>query len=260
MSRWIFLRGLTRDSRHWGEFPAEFQRAFPEADIVLLDLPGNGRLYPMQSPDTIPAMVDYCRNALRARHCAPPYHVLAMSLGAMVSVDWADRYPEELAACVLINTSLRPFSPFYQRLRPANYPVILKLLLSGTDASDWEDKILRMTSNLAEKAANRAQIVADWTQWRTECPVSHDNALRQLRAASRYLAPTHKPPPPLLVLASANDRLVSPDCSRRLAQRWQTDFAEHPVAGHDLPLDDGPWVVHQVRAWRQIGDENSYSR
>ncbi len=256
MSRWIFLRGLTRDSRHWGEFPAMFQHGFPEADIVPLDLPGNGRLYPMQSPDTISAMVDYCRNELRARHYAPPYHVLAMSLGAIVSVDWAARYPQELAACVLINTSLRPLSPFYQRLRPANYPVILKLLLSAADGRDWEEKILRMTSNLAEKAANRAQILADWTRWRTECPVSRDNALRQLWAASRYVAPTHKPEPPLLVLASANDHLVSPNCSRRLAQLWQTDFAEHPGAGHDLPLDDGPWVVQQVRAWRQIGDEN----
>jgi hypothetical protein len=23
----------------------------------------------------------------------------------------------------------------------------------------------------------------------------------------------------------------------------------HPSAGHDLPLDDGPWVAAQVRDW-----------
>ncbi len=250
MSSWIFLRGLTRDSRHWGEFPAVFRGELPKADIVLLDLPGNGRLYPMQSPSNITAMVDYCRNELRARQCPPPYRVLAMSLGAMVSVDWADRYPEEIAACVLINTSLRPFSRFYQRLRPVNYPVMLKLLLSSASACEWENNILRMTSNLA---TDRVRIVADWTAWRKECPVSHDNAVRQLWAASRYLAPTGKPTPPLLVLASANDRLVSVECSRRLAQLWQTDFAEHPQAGHDLPLDAGAWVAHQVRNWRHAG-------
>ena len=35
-----------------------------------------------------------------------------MSLGAMVAVAWANAHPQELARCVLINASLRPFSPF----------------------------------------------------------------------------------------------------------------------------------------------------
>jgi hypothetical protein len=24
---------------------------------------------------------------------------------------------------------------------------------------------------------------------------------------------------------------------------------EHPSAGHDLPLDDGPWLVRELGAW-----------
>ena len=56
-----------------------------------------------------------------------------MSLGAMVAVDWAARHPEELAGCVLINTSLRPFSPWYQRLRPANYGALLRPAVRATE-------------------------------------------------------------------------------------------------------------------------------
>ena len=39
------------------------------------------------------------------------------------------------------------------------------------------------------------------------------------------------------------------DVERRLAAQWATAFAEHPTAGHDLPLDDGAWVARQVGDW-----------
>jgi pimeloyl-ACP methyl ester carboxylesterase len=39
----------------------------------------------------------------------------------MVAVEWASRYPQEIARCVLINTSMRPYSRFHQRLRWQNY-------------------------------------------------------------------------------------------------------------------------------------------
>jgi len=72
-----------------------------------------------------------------------------MSLGAMVAVAWAQSHPEEVAAQVLINTSMRRFSPLYQRLRPANYLPLLRLLLTGAALQDWERAILHMTSQVA---------------------------------------------------------------------------------------------------------------
>ena len=71
----------------------------------------------------------------------------------------------------------------------------------------------------------------------------------QLVAAARYRAPLARPAPPLLILASEHDALVDHSCSRQLARHWTTAFAEHPTAGHDLPLDDGPWVARQVGHW-----------
>ena len=246
MSTWIFLRGLTRESRHWGSFPAVFRARIPEAEVVALDLPGNGSLHRMRSPANVAAMAEHCRAELAAQGIRPPYRVLAMSLGAMVAVAWAERHPQEVRGCVLINTSLRPFSPFYRRLRPANYPALLRLSAFGGGAETWESAIFGMTSNLS---ARRVQTLAAWTAWRNEHPVSRGNALRQLWAASRYRAPARKPCARTLVLASAQDALVDPHCSRRLAQLWHADFAEHPRAGHDIPLDDGVWVVEQVRRW-----------
>jgi len=246
VSTWIFLRGLTRESRHWGDFPDTFRAEIPDADIVTLDLPGNGRLNSMRSPLDVAGMVTHCRAELTARGIRPPYRVLAMSLGAMVTVAWADRHPEEFDRCVLINTSLKPFSPFYRRLRPKNYSVLLRLAVFGGSVDVWERTILNLTSR---QTSDRAQAVTEWSEVRRQNPVSRLNAARQLWAASHYRAPTSRPAVRMLVLGSAGDDLVDPSCSKGLAHRWQTDYAEHPSAGHDIPLDDGAWVARQVRDW-----------
>jgi pimeloyl-ACP methyl ester carboxylesterase len=246
MSTWILLRGLTRESGHWGHFPALLQQRLQGARILPLDLPGNGRLNQARSPARIEATMEDCRRQLQALGIEPPWHLLAMSLGAMVAVDWAARHPRELAGCVLINTSLRPFSRWYRRLRPANYSALLGLLLAHQTAREREQTILRLTSRHLQ---SDAPVVDHWTALREARPVSPSNALRQLLAAARYRAPAHAPAVPLLVLGSARDALVDVRCSRRLARQWDVELLEHPTAGHDLPLDDGPWLAEQVGRW-----------
>lgn len=246
MSTWVLLRGLTRESRHWGEFPALLQRRLGSAQVVMLDLPGNGELNAQASPMRVGGMAEACRVALRERGLKPPYHLLAMSLGAMVALAWARQHPEELQGCVLINTSLRTFSPWYQRLRPRNYRAVLGMALSRDPAAN-ERSVLEITTRHPTVAP--ATLLAQWTRWRIENPVSRANALRQLWAAARFSTPRAAPQVPLLALVSAADGLVDPRCSQRLAQAWGAELRCHPTAGHDLPLDDGAWVAHQVRAW-----------
>lgn len=245
MSAWIFLRGLTRESRHWGEFPEVFHRQMPDAAMVMADLPGNGIWHAQPSPTGVAAMAEHCRADLAARGVRPPYVLLAMSLGAMVAVDWMQRHPDEIAGAVLINTSLRPFSAFHERLRPRSYAALLRLAARG-DAEAREVDIFELTSRRSE---DRAAIVRAWAGWRREHPVSAANALRQLFAALRYRPLPARPAAPLLVLASAGDDLVNPRCSAELARRWHADFALHPWAGHDLPLDDAAWVAREVGRW-----------
>jgi len=155
MTTWIFLRGLTRESRHWGEFVDQFQRVMPHQTVVTLDLAGNGRLNHQRSASRVEDMVLDCRLQLALRHIAPPYHLLAMSLGAMVGVAWAQSRPEEVAAQVLINTSLRPFSPFYQRLRPANYARLLRLLLPMPRRLPAKTKTQNLLQNLPQNLLRR---------------------------------------------------------------------------------------------------------
>jgi pimeloyl-ACP methyl ester carboxylesterase len=242
---WVLLRGLTREQGHWGAFPDQLRAALPGDTVLSIDLPGNGQLNTIESPPRVEAMAQAARAELMRLGIAPPYRIVAMSLGAMVTVSWANTWPQEIERAVLINTSLRPFSPFWQRLRPSNYSRLLKLTLSGGSATEWEATIFDATTRLV---ADRAACVANWVALREARPVSRRNALRQLLAAMRFSAPQHAPTP-LLILSSARDALVDPRCSRTLAQRWGCACAEHPRAGHDLPLDDGDWVIAQIRQW-----------
>ncbi|MBN8475690.1 alpha/beta hydrolase [Sulfuritalea sp.] len=243
---WILLRGLTREARHWGDFPRRLGEAFAGAPVISLDLPGNGKLNARPSPASVEDMADFCHAEVARQRIAGPCRVLAMSLGAMVAVSWAQRHPQDLTAAVLINTSLQPFSPFFQRLRPANYARLLRLFALPVSAREVEAEILRMTTRLV---ADPDVVIAQWLQWRRENPVSRQNALRQLMAAVRYRAPSAPPLERLLLLTSERDALVHASCTLRLARQWGAPVAVHPRAGHDLVLDDAAWVLAHLRRW-----------
>jgi pimeloyl-ACP methyl ester carboxylesterase len=254
MASWIFLRGLTRETAHWGSFIADFQHAVPASQVISLDLPGNGRLNAMPSPPSIAAMVSYCRAELKRRGEKPPFYLLAMSLGAMVASEWSYQAPDELAGCVLINTSLRPFSPFYRRLQPHNYLPLLRFALLGSGPTDRERTVLQLTSN---QAAAHDGVIPEWVVVRMQRPVSANNALRQLLAAARYRARIEPPATRMLLLASERDRLVDARCSRAISDHWRCPLELHPSAGHDLPLDDPLWVIRQVLTW--LGERSALS-
>lgn len=243
---WIFLRGLTRETAHWGSFPADFQQALPGSKVICLDLPGNGELHPMTSPMSIFTMVTYCRDELIRHGHPPPYFLLAMSLGAMVATEWSYRGSGEVKGCVLMNVSLGKFSPFYRRMRPRSYLPLLRLVLLTQNPADAERIILQLTSN---QAAQRMQVIDDWVQARIKHPVSRTNALRQVVAALRYRVRSGAPDTDVLILSSKQDRLVHVNCSLAIASRWKCPVQLHPIAGHDLTLDDPSWVIRKVQQW-----------
>jgi pimeloyl-ACP methyl ester carboxylesterase len=248
MTTWVFLRGLMRETRHWGAFPAQFQNIMGTQNVVLLDFPGNGSLHAQKSPSNVTGMAEHCRAQLKQLGCPPPYCVLALSLGAMVAVEWSAQHPEEIEKLVLINTSLAPYNPFYHRLRPVNYPALLRFQFNRS-AAQREKLILRLTSRLIRTPQEQSALLKQWITYAQECPVQRANILRQLLAAIAYRAAPTAPPVHLLMLASRQDQLVNVKCSLTLAQRWGCAIRQHPSAGHDLPLDDGIWVARQVKAW-----------
>jgi len=247
MTTWVLLRGLMRESRHWGEFAMLFQNAMGTQRIVALDFPGNGILHAQSSATSVAEMANFSRTQLKQLGYAPPYNVLALSLGAMVAVAWSELYPADLERMVLINTSLAPYNPFYHRLRPANYLALIRVLLGGS-AAKRESLILSLTS-ITSRTRKQQEILGQWITYAKEYPASRANILRQLKSAVCYRASQNTPHSSVLLLAGQQDQLVNVKCSLKLAQHWGCAISLHPTAGHDLPLDDGVWVAQQVRDW-----------
>lgn len=244
---WVLIRGLTREAGHWGQFVDDLRQQLPEGTRIFTpDLAGNGTRFREASQLSVPAMAEDLRQQLRELGLQGPCHVLAMSLGAMVATAWAHAHPEEIDSMVLMNTSLKPYSHAWERMRPQQWLRILRMTLMYPDVRAIERTTMHMTTR---HPATPDRTLEHWMNLRTAHPVTATNAWRQLWAALRYRAPLVPPPVAVLLLQGLGDQLVSPRCTQALLARWQCAHAAHPTAGHDLPLDAGPWVAEQVMHW-----------
>jgi pimeloyl-[acyl-carrier protein] methyl ester esterase len=242
---WILLRGLSRESAHWGDFVPLLQAAFPEGRITALDLPGTGRYYREASPNTISQITHTVRaQARQAGLLQQPVTVLGLSLGAMVAFEWMLTYPGDICGATLINTSFAGLSPFYRRLRWQSLGRLSSLMLKR-NLHERESAILALVSNRNQDE----QIIKAWEKIQQERPVSFQNSWRQIRAAARYRPCDRGPEQSVLLLNARGDRLVAPECSVDIYRKWHWHYRSHPWAGHDLTLDDGAWVASQLREW-----------
>lgn len=243
--RWLMLRGLVREARHWGDFPTLFERATGAGPSVLLDLPGVGTEARKPVPLSIAGMTNDLRGRfLRSTKGPGPFGILAVSLGGMIALDWLARYPMDFEAGVVINTSAADLSRPWERLRWQQYGRIARFLFVSELAR--EKYILEMTAHAPH--LNISEIATRWVQFAKDTPVTPRAAVRQLLAAARSTLPRSLHVP-TVVLTSYGDRLVSHRCSEGIARRLSLPIHHHPSAGHDLPLDDPRWVGDQVRAF-----------
>lgn len=246
---WLLLRGLAREAGHWGEFLPLLQSRFPLAQIHTLDLPGTGQRHQETSPCNINKITESVRTqALSLNLLKQPLTILSLSLGGMVTWEWMLKYPEDICAAALINTSQASLSPFYHRLRWQSYPNFFKLITQP-------NRFKRELAVIQYVANNRAQdekTAKEWARIQAERPVSFKNSFRQITAAACYRPEDRKPAAPVLLLNSRGDRLVAPSCSEAIAKKWQLQLHTHPWAGHDLTLDDGAWVADRLRSWTDL--------
>lgn len=243
----ILLRGLTRESGHWGDFVPMLQSSFPDARITQLDLPGAGPYFREGSPKTVRGILDKLRAQAQKQTLREesPATLIAVSLGGMVAWEWLQTYPEEVCGAVLINISLGGISPFYHRLRWQCYGQLATAVLKRR-IEDREPALLRLLSNRRDRYEQLAEV---WINIQKARPVRTKNAGRQLLAAATYEPEDRKPRQPLLLLNSLGDKLVAPSCSEAIQKKWNLQLRTHPWGGHDLTLDDGAWVIGEIHDW-----------
>lgn len=240
----IFLiRGLARETRHWGVFLDKMAESFAKATLHSLEIPGTGKLHTQTSPTTINDYVISTRRQYLAQIAkGDDCKIIGFSLGGMVAAHWLKHSPLDFSAAVLINTSF-PISPFYKRMHPSGTAQLLLSFLS-LDPYRREKRIATLLCNLA----NHEMIATDWAEIARTSPVSSINFLRQLYAAAT-LAPPVKTEVPTLIMSSLKDKLVSPQCSAEIATLWNCKLFIHDRAGHDLTTDDPDWCIRKLQSW-----------
>lgn len=239
--RVLLLRGLTRESGHWGNFRQVLAKAAPSWSVLNLDLPGTGALF-QESPGY--RVQDFSDSILAQLSAYPktPTVIVGMSLGGMVTLDLLARSPQDFIGAVFINTSEASMSSWYERISPKAL-LGLAAALASPSVRAREALVHRLTSINGQHSHEES---APWVSIAKSRPVAKRVLAAQIFAAARYRAP-ERVTQPLLWLASKQDRFVDLACTKRLWERFGGDLSIYPFAGHDLSLDAPQWTARRVR-------------
>ncbi len=234
---WIFLRGLGRDSFHWGHFVKELTSKYPNIDIELIDLDGTGKNYKSLTPILPDEVILQLRAKSRHLRKGEKMNLLGISLGGMIALKWAELYPKEVESISIINSSLSQLSPFYERI---NLKELKKLLMAfmTNSLSNREKIILDISSN---QSIIKGKVLDHYVNHAYQFPFKKINYVRQIMLANNIRV-ENLPLIPLNVIASKNDQLVPYNASVKIALKFSGNLFTHQTAGHDLPLDDPEWL------------------
>lgn len=239
----ILIRGLVRESRHWGDVPSKLQKILPQLEVITPDLPGVGVFHHLTSPNNFDEMIHFIRKTHQSQIEDGGHIILAMSLGGMLAKRWSELYPHDFQKMILANTSFKGINPLLQRLQPKAILTFMKLFFLS-DVSKRELGILQLVSNATERYA---EIHSSWDEIQKSAPVSKKSFINQMTAALNFKPNISAPKAKLLILAGEKDRLCDVACSKKLHELWKGEIKIHPTAGHDLPIDAPDWFIEQVK-------------
>jgi homoserine acetyltransferase len=238
---WILIRGLGRHSDHWGEFPSLLEKEL-KCSTISLNLPGVSDDY-HTTPTSIKEITDLVRAKwLKQKTPGTKYSIMAISLGGMVAIDWAARYPMDFENLITINSSAKTGTSFIERIQPEAIKTIAKLFFIN-DMREREASVLRLTVNTT---IINDELIDKWALIAKSMKLKRVNFIKQLIAAASFNLP-EKIKIPYFVFASENDRLANVKCSRVLAKHFNSELSIHPTAGHDIPTDDPNWVIENIK-------------
>jgi pimeloyl-ACP methyl ester carboxylesterase len=238
--RIILLRGLARESAHWLGFPWQLENALGnKGNVELIDFPGCGKYYQQNALASVEAMTDHARKEWSLSTSTEPIYVVGISMGGMIALDWAQRFPTELHGIILINSSTGA-QPFWWRLRPRAW---LSTLIAIALPCEWRERIV--LENVSNRVDQYSIHLKQWLAIQKQRPVTRRTIFGMLRAAARF-CPQQSCTPNGIILASEQDRFVSVRASKALAAHFHWTLICHPHAGHDLPMDDPDWVCEKI--------------
>ena len=241
MKNILLIRGLSREKRHWGEFPKMLSKQ-TGMKVHILDNLGVGEFCEQKVPLTIRENVDFLQEQFEHLYTQNPgeWYLMGISLGGMFAIEWAQRI-NPFKKVFVINSSIKNLSPLFHRLSPYALKMMSKSLVLSGQAQ--EEIIYDLTSINAPSSEHGFHKTNEWMNYRRERPMTRQNFFRQLASAATYQL-KKKPKNKMVFLAAKQDMLCYWKCGESIAAFCEAPFylCEAP-AGHDLPMDCPEFII-----------------
>lgn len=244
----FLLRGIGREAGHWGEtFPGFVRKDYPNAEFIMMDLPGAGKYHDKAALSTVEKMADF----LREEHLDMiKYHkgkrvIVATSLAGNVALEWVHQYPSDFHGAILLSTSLKGICKDKERVRPEAKKQFVNIFLTN-DVAEREREFLSINSNL--NVGNDSLLTA-WQEVQRNRPVSKMALLKQTVAGMVYKPAKTPPLVPVLLVGSKADKIVEEACFESVAKAIDADLVLHETAGHGIPIDAPEWLAQVSNTW-----------
>lgn len=213
----VLEAGSASDSSTW-RFVQPKLAAF--STVVSYDRAGLGQSEPATSPRTAKRVASDLNDVLRAANLKPPYVLVAHSLGALYSREFAYLYPDEVAGMVLVEPAPPAFYGWFRH----HAPDVWNRLLADASKSSTGAK-----QELASLDTTIAQAERAWPM---------PNVPTYLLVATR-LQPPLKDAEGLKTWVAMQDKLC-----KRLSE---CTLIEDPRSSHNMPTDDPALIVDSVK-------------
>lgn len=238
------MRGLARASHHWAGFDKILQEAYPHSKVLALDACGNGNVSTRKSGYKISQYIGPLREEFLnlSRDIQGQWNVFGLSMGGMIALEWLKLFPNDFSTGTIVNSSAANIAGPLSRLQPSGIKHVLKIM-AYKDPKKREMQVLKMVSVNSDL---HQDLLEEWVELSKKYPTTPDNARRQLIACALFRAP-EKIQNKTLFLVSEKDAMVSPECTKSLAKKYNSILESNPNAGHDISLDDPKWVVEMLK-------------
>jgi len=222
----VFLHGVGGNRSNWSAQLAAFE---PDFTAVAWDARGYGDSDDYEGPL---AFGDFSVDLLRVldHFDVPQAHLVGLSMGGRIALDFCGRHPQRVASLVLADTSGgMPDGPDKERRIEAFLRERKQPLLQGTTLRELAPRIARTLVTPSIEPQRLAQAEASLAALRTE------SYLKTLDEVTRYegFPAFESLRVACLVVVGEHDSIASPDYARSMASRIPgARFAMIPGAGH----------------------------
>lgn len=240
----VILRGLGRWSEHWCGFDDLLAESFK---VIAIDNRGFGMsknahvgldLSIDQLADDVVSVLSFL--SLKSAVVA------GVSLGGMLAISLAARYPHLVERLVLVNSSVGG-SPYRRITSEA-------LLALGSGVLSRKNLYEKLASVLLAKDSTdeiRERLRSRWSEIDERHGLKAGCVFLQLLAAARF-----RPGPlmsavvaPTLVIKGTNDQFIDPRNSDWICQHIRTARLVESRGGHELGLDQPTWLADTIKAF-----------